>query len=304
MRVIFSLLLLVLLVSPASAEQRLQVEWSDESLSVVAVSVPLSRILREIAQDTGVEVRGSQDLQEEVSVRFSRLPLRQALARLLGGMNYLLLLEDTTLPGGRRSGLIWVLGRRAPSAPETASLTGAQGTRSEKAEGVMASPHASGAVTDEAALRKSLSDPNPAVQAMALDRLAENNRQEAIPLLVDGTRSQQPQLRLRALDLLINSQANENTVLSALGRAVSDEDVGVKSYAIRALAERGGPEAIAHLGEALRDSDPAIKMLAIEHIARSVPPTQRAVLLQQAATDSNEMVRSAASTWLEEAIEK
>jgi HEAT repeat protein len=168
----------------------------------------------------------------------------------------------------------------------------------------MASPHASGAVTDEAALRKSLSDPNPAVQAMALDRLAENNRQEAIPLLVDGTRSQQPQLRLRALDLLINSQANENTVLSALGRAVSDEDVGVKSYAIRALAERGGPEAIAHLGEALRDSDPAIKMLAIEHIARSVPPTQRAVLLQQAATDSNEMVRSAASTWLEEAIEK
>ena len=302
MRVTLSLLLLVLLAPPASAEQRLQVEWRDESLSVVAVGVPLSQILREIAQDTGMEIRGSQDLQEEVSVRFSRLPLRQVLARLLGGMNYLLLLEDPTHRGGRRSGLIWVLGRRAPT-PEIASLTGAQETRSEKAEGET-TPRASGLATDEAALRRSLSDANPEVQATALDLLAENNRQEAIPLLVDGTRSQQPQMRLRALDLLINSQANENTVLSALGRAVTDEDVGVKSYAIRALAERGGPEAIARLGEALRDSDPAIKMLAIEHIARSVPPTQRAVLLQQAATDSNEMVRSAASTWLEEAIEK
>jgi hypothetical protein len=73
-----------------------------------------------------------------------------------------------------------------------------------------------------------------------LDLLVENNRQAAVPLLVDRTISKQPQVRLHALDLLSNSQANEAIVVAALGRAVVDEDIGVKSYAIRALAEPGG----------------------------------------------------------------
>jgi hypothetical protein len=82
-RVLFSLLLLVLLVLPASAEQGLTVEWRGESLSVSAVRVPLSRILEEVARRTGLEIRGLRELSEEVSVRFSRLPLREALDRLL-----------------------------------------------------------------------------------------------------------------------------------------------------------------------------------------------------------------------------
>jgi hypothetical protein len=45
-------------------------------------------------------------------------------------------------------------------------------------------------------------------------------------------------------------------------------------------------------------------MLVIDNIVRSLPPAQRVPLLQQAAADSNEMVRSAASTWLEEGIER
>jgi HEAT repeat protein len=157
---------------------------------------------------------------------------------------------------------------------------------------------------NEAALQQSLSDPDPAVQTKALDLLVENNRQAAVPLLVDRTISKQPQVRLHALDLLSNSQANEAIVVAALGRAVVDEDIGVKSYAIRALAEPGGPDALHHLGQALRDQDPAIKILTIDNIAHSIPPAQRIPLLKQAAADSNEMVRNAASTWLVEGLER
>jgi hypothetical protein len=54
----------------------------------------------------------------------------------------------------------------------------------------------------------------------------------------------------------------------------------------------------------LRDQDPAIKILTIDTIAHSIPPAQRIPLLKQAAADSNEMVRNAASTWLVEGLER
>jgi hypothetical protein len=247
-RVLFSLLLLVLLVLPASAEQGLTVEWRGESLSVSAVRVPRSRILEEVARRTGLEIRGLRELSEEVSVRFSRLPLREALDQLLAREeNYLLLLEDAVSRGGTRPGLVWVFGtREASPTQEIARLTGEHGARLPKTSAArdeaerQPALHAGGPEVNEAALQQSLSDPDPAVQTKALDLLVENNRQAAVPLLVDRTISKQPQVRLHALDLLSNSQANEAIVVAALGRAVVDEDIGVKSYAIRALAEPGG----------------------------------------------------------------
>jgi HEAT repeat protein len=249
-----------------------------------------------------------QELQEEVSVRFSRLPLRQALEKLLARVNYLVLLEGPGPQEGTRPALVWVFGRRESSPPQESAR--AEGGRpenepaAEDEEERLRSLHALAAEGNEGALRRALSDPSPAIQAMALNLLAEKKGQEAIPLLVAGTTSNHPQMRLRALDLLNVSQADEQTVLSALGSVVADKDKGVKSYAIRALAARGGPTAVQHLRHALRDSDAEVRIVVIDNIVRSqsIPPAEKVSLLQEAAGDSSEMVRSAASAWLEESI--
>jgi len=304
-RMIFLLLVFTLFfVSSAWAQAQLAVEWQGERLSVTAEGAPLSQVLREVADRTGMEVRGLEGLQGEVSVHFSGLPLRRGLEKLLAQVNYLFL-EGTTSQGGVRPALVLVFGRRELSpAQQIASGEGARpdgklATKDEEER--LRALQALALEGNEEELRKALSDPNPTIQAMALDLLAGRNPQEAVPLLVNGTKSTQPEVRFRALDLLNSSQADEQTVLSALSKAVADEDMEVKSYAIRALANRGGPEAVEYLRQALHDPNPSVRMLAIDNIVRAVPPAHRIPLLREAASDGDETVRSAASTWLEEA---
>jgi hypothetical protein len=80
--------LLLLSYSPvfialADAQARLMVEWKGGRLSVSAERAPLAQVLREVARRTGVEIQGIDGLQESVSVRFSDLPLRVGLEKLI-----------------------------------------------------------------------------------------------------------------------------------------------------------------------------------------------------------------------------
>jgi HEAT repeat protein len=154
---------------------------------------------------------------------------------------------------------------------------------------------------DQEAVRQALRDPQPTVQALALDLVAVHQPQEAVPLLVAGTRSAHAAVRLRALDLLTNSQADAPTVRAALGEAMTDEDMQVKSYALQALATRGGAEAVGYLRQALHDPSPSVRLLAIDQIVSALPPAHRVPLLQEVALDEDAMVRAAAASWLEDA---
>ena len=101
--------------------------------------------------------------------------------------------------------------------------------------------------------------------------LAAGDRQGAIVFLMEMTKSDDPARRLQALSLLHESgQADEATILSALRAALPDETT--KSYAVQALAERGGPEAIAALRETFRDPDPYVRTLVIESMADQPSP--------------------------------
>lgn len=66
----------------AWAGTSLKVEWKEGHLSVIAEETPLSEILREVARQTGMEIRGLEVLQERVSVNFAGLSLREGLQKL------------------------------------------------------------------------------------------------------------------------------------------------------------------------------------------------------------------------------
>jgi HEAT repeat protein len=150
---------------------------------------------------------------------------------------------------------------------------------------------------NDAALRQALRDPDELVQMRALELLAQRDSQQAVALILDMTKSDQPAVRSQALRLLHETgHVDERTVVSALGAALADKDV--RDYAIQALAERGGTDAMEYLRQAFRDPDPTVRRRVIESAA---PQGQSLPLLQEAIADPDETVRSFAKFWLEQA---
>jgi hypothetical protein len=122
------------LVTLASAEASLKVEWHDGRLSVDAERMPLSSVLKEISRRTALEFSGigPEVLQEEVSVIFTQLPLRDGVRRLLGQLNYAIV-EERSASGESSSARVLIFGRRLAGAreavpgEETAEISGRHG---------------------------------------------------------------------------------------------------------------------------------------------------------------------------------
>ncbi len=295
--ILLALLFTFALGLSASANPSLTVAWEAGLLSVTAEKAPLPEILTEIAHQTGLRIQGIEQLQGEVSLHFSDLLLHEGLKKLLSNVNYCFIEDHLRAPAlvivgsGTSTGSAQiVIGTEANTENKRTAATGPAEILYELAQ-----------KGDKAALRKAFSDPNPEIQAIALELLAGLDPQEGVAELVSATRSPHSEARLRAIELLANTeQAEDHTVLQALSAAMVDHNTAVKQYASRALAERGGPEALGYLLQFLHDSDASVRMMIIENIVRSAPSEQRLSLLREAVLDENEQVRSAASEWLEQ----
>jgi HEAT repeat protein len=152
---------------------------------------------------------------------------------------------------------------------------------------------------DEQALRKALLDPDPAVQAEALQKLAERPGSEALDALLSAARSKDPTLRLQGLELLSQStKADRETVLSVLGEALQDKDPDVREFTVQTLVTEGGSDGIDLLRQAFHDADVSLKTMIVE----SVGSTPDAVpILEEASSDSDESISTTASALLQEA---
>jgi HEAT repeat protein len=146
------------------------------------------------------------------------------------------------------------------------------------------------------ALQQALRDPDSSIQATAFALFAEQDRQGAIAAVLSLSASEQSEQRWQALQLLHQSEAvDEETVLAALHAALADADATVKSYAIHALADRGGTEAFASLHQALRDPDPAIRRLVLESV---IQLDDGLPLVQEGLADAEETIRALARSRL------
>ena len=277
----------------AKVDQRAaKVEWRQGQLSVTAEKVPLSEVVKAVASKAGIEVVELGEFRQEISVQFSDVPLHDGLQRLLADVDYVLI-ESASAQQRQGPTLTVILGGRVKSsAQQIIDCVFADAVDTSK-----------GLTEDnETALERALADPDPNSQALALDLIVERDHENAVPVLVEGTQSSMPEVRLRAIDLLVNSQADDQTILSALGQALNDQQREVRGYAIRALAQRGTPEGLSYLQAALVDPDPGIRLLTLDNIFRFVPPAQGIPLLQEAANlDRNDAVRSTAASLLAEA---
>jgi hypothetical protein len=318
--VLTALLFVFLPDAAASAEAPFTVEWKAGRLSVSAERAPLLLVLREVARQTGIEIQGLTGLHEQISVRFARLGLREAIEKLLAQRDYAIL-GDPSVPGGRRPARVVISGRRAVPPPAESEDTqeaaeAAEASEPPRAETGGTEPEdesiqeqdpearltAIGALAregNEEALQQALRDPDPAVQATAFELLAERDSQRAVTLLTEAAKSEEPTTRLQALQLLQQSgRADEATTLAALRGALADEAVEVKQYAIQALAAQGDAEALDSLRQSfLREADPAVRVMILESVAQQ---EEGLALLREATRDKDEAVRSFATFWLEQ----
>jgi hypothetical protein len=108
------------------------VEWKGERLSVVAERTPLSHVLQEVAKQTGIEFRGLEVLQENVSLNFERLPLLEGLRRLLAPANYVII-EKRSSQGAVLPAQAVIMGRVTPLTSETAPSEEAEQIENEQA---------------------------------------------------------------------------------------------------------------------------------------------------------------------------
>lgn len=152
---------------------------------------------------------------------------------------------------------------------------------------------------DRAALTEYMQDANAAVQAAAFDALAARDNPAAVENLLAEINDPSQPVRLQALQLLTQSpQADEQTVMTTLIDALNGADPSFSAYAAQALAQRGTPEAMNALSEMLNSSDPSTRLMVLQSVAQTEAGLS---LLRAALSDSNETVRSAAETLLQQA---
>jgi len=322
-RAIFGLrgavLTLVLLgASAARAESTIKVDWNKGRLSVSAENAELSQVLREVAHQTGIKIRGSQDVQQRVSMHLSEVSLEKGLKALLEGVDYAVL-GDISSPEKARSAQVVVFAWLAPPDSNRAAganaasnsvqkaratvVRGRVGSESEETsqEKAMAAVEAAAAKGDLEALSKAVLSSDPAVQSQAFEELSKLNPQAALDAISNALKSDEPAERLQALQLLDQSeQADNDVVVSTMGQALNADDTSIKDYAIQALARRGGSQEMDLLRQAMGDPDPAVRLMVLESVGQQ---TEALPLLQQAVNDSDPSVSAAANQLLKAANE-
>ena len=275
----------LLIASPALAQKSLEVEWKAGRLSVRAENTALSEILREVARQTGLEVRGHEGLQEEVSVRFADLPLDDALRKLLDRVNSLIVGEPS--PQGRPRPVLGVVFERQT---EPVALREEQGDRLSALTGILTK----GGTEAEQALFSAALDPDPSIRGLASETLAARNSQEDFQTILKAATAEDALTRLMALQVL---SQHETVALPALAKALSDRDMEVKGYAMQMLAQKRSPEALAALGQVLHDPDPAFRQYALKFLGQLGDPTSLSYI-GLALHDKDEAVRGLAADLL------
>ncbi len=154
---------------------------------------------------------------------------------------------------------------------------------------------------DSQTLRQYLRDTDAAVQTAAFDALAAQDTNAAVQDLLADIKDSSMPAREQSLQLLdLSPQVDQATVISALIDALGDSDSSVGNYALQALARRAEPEGMGALTQAFQSSDAQTRLLIINSVAQTDAGLQ---FLREARSDSDETVRNAAASRLEESTE-
>jgi hypothetical protein len=260
----------------AGGAARLTVSWGQDRLSVDSTGAPLTQVLAAIARQTGLRVSGADSLNQSTRARFSGLPLTQALARLLTGVNFAIIEGHCAGAGGCPTTLVVL---ENPSAKAVrpgqagAELAAQHPAGTTEAERRLDQVYAAAKAGDLEGLKQAAANKNnDATQSMALDLLAQQDPGAAADLALTAAASSDLGDRVTGLQALAHVESP--AAVRALGKALSDSDSGVKETALYGLAQQEGSEATRLMRQAAEDPNPSIQLLAKSLLAARDGQTQ------------------------------
>ncbi len=267
----------------------LKVDFASDKLSVTADRMPLSQVLREVGQRTGLEIRGLQDASGVVSVKFSDETVAQGVQELLGGINYAVIGSLASSQDIREARVVVL------SATSTDNLD--VGGPLDAARRKPSQPQSAAAQAARATWRADLMSSDPALQDRGFSQINKLDPKEAFDALQDVITNGDGVARLRALQFMDqDGSLDSNQVVGALRDALNDQDGTLRDYAIQALGRQSSPEALDALVQQFQGGDTATRLSILEAVSQR---SDARSLIQQAANDPDQGVRSMATELLQ-----
>lgn len=258
-------------------------------LNVVAEQAPLIQIMEEIVRKTGIQIRGLDKLQGDISIRFSGLALEQGLVRLLAGVDHVFSTGHATNGSGSPMKVLILRTRKTNEAQESVSGV----AQPQKDEIRISADEQEKA--ESAAIETALQAPDPKVRMEAVAALGNTANRQAVEPLVSALADEHAEVRGQAADALMaigDVQAVENLARLLTG----DEDTQVRRRAAEALLRIQDQESLDSSDtalQALQDQDPLVRMSVIDTLGALGNP-QGVKPLALALKDADQTVRLSA----------
>ena len=257
-----------------------EVEVTDDLLTLHADGVPLAEVLRAIGEagSFGVVLRG--EFAMPVRQSFIDRPLEDSVWRLVEGHSVIVVHEAPDASGTAGLAEIRVIENPALAALEDAASDDPAGDDAEAADGDATDDPP----LDRAAFRLAklgvppptredilleLGDFDQAARVAAVPKVGSLRPREALAILSDiFAQDDDPLVRSRAVAALTRLEGSGARGLLR-DWALGDEDAGLRMQALTALAASRGERAVNVIGQALRqDPEPEVRMSAIRALGR------------------------------------
>ncbi len=306
-------------VSADSATSYLNVEMSDDLVTLKAHNVGVRDILDEIARHSDLAVVSHGPLRGRLSLEFERLPLFEALSRIMRGQSYLLHQAQPAtgarIASNERRSTLWVFSdgsagesvhnqAAGPSSSDTASIievlqsqlmSDDRRVRQEAIKGLRRLK------VDEVIvpLSYALADADKKIRVKAIYALADIGGDNAVAAMAAAANDENAWVRAETAYAL--GTLGSDTAIQVLKHALHDADSGVRESAIEAFTEIGGGQSASALAIALQDTDASLRVDAVEALGEIGGETAMR-LLDQALQDQDNAVRKAANEALAELL--
>ena len=306
-------------VSADSATSYLNVEMSDHLVTLTAHNVGVRDVLDEIARQSDLIVVSHAPLRGRLTLELERLPLFEALRRIMRDESYLLhqaqAATGARIANHERRSTLWVFSNESAHNPdyteaanhfvwETTSAIemlqsqlmsddvrvrqdAIKGLRRLKANEVIAP------------LSYALVDEDKKVRIKAIYALADIGGDDAVAAMAAGAGDENAWVRAETAYAM--GMVGGDTAIQVLKHALHDADSGVRESAIEAFQDIGGGQSARALAVALQDADASLRVEAIEALADIGGETAMR-LLDQALEDQDNGVRQAANEALAELL--
>jgi hypothetical protein len=247
------------------------VEWRSGRLSVDVDAMPFRELFAIVASKTGVEIRGLGHVEGNASMHLAGVALRDGLATMLNEFDYVMF--DAPPSRGRQTHIVVnIAGHRSrldAQAPEMhARIADPPAMASDSAHRPAAYEVVQGLSEqgDVDALRDAASTGDSTTRALAIQRLARLEPDEARRVAVKSATSEDTSERVVALQVLGGLDSEDSA--HALGAALFDREPEVRHAAVVGLMGQRSPVVASLLERATHDHTESIRLLAMDLLAQ------------------------------------